>query len=55
MLAEVAMMDGNTDRKLVKYGALGSRLRRKVDECVQELFFLNFPVEPKKRKRALNC
>ena len=35
-----------------KYGALGSKQRRKVDACVQELIVNTFPVERGKRKRG---
>lgn len=37
----------------IKYCALGSKNRRKVDDCVEELIYQTFPVEIGKRKGVL--
>ena len=36
----------------MKYGLLGNRIRRKLDDCIQELIVGHFPVEAGKRKRG---
>ena len=63
ILAEVAVMNCKLYQirftmykrfTFMKYGVLGSELRCRVNECVQELIVLNFPVEAGKRKRSYN-
>ena len=64
MLAEVAMMNRKPDKKrftmyrrfiFMNYSVLGSGLRHRINEYVQELIVLNISVEAGKRKRAINC
>ena len=61
LLGEVALIDWKQNEKryamykkftVIKYGALGSKQRGKLDECVQELIVNTFPVEHGKRKRG---
>ena len=39
----------------MKHGSLGKRVRKKLDECVQELIVGAFPVEAGKRKRGFRA
>ena len=61
ILNEVALLQIANDKKryqmyrrftFMKHSSLGSRVRRKLDNCVQELIVGNFPVEAGKRKRG---
>ena len=61
MYDEVAQMEVPHNQKrytmyrqftTVKYGSLGNGNRRKLDDCVQELIVIYFPVDAGKRKRG---
>jgi len=61
MLSDVALLQIANDKKrynmyrrftFMRHSSLGSGVRRKLDECVQELIVETFPVESGKRKRG---